>query len=63
MFFAQIFRIVRAVPETLNSGAFLVQKIAFGASKISIFREISKKSQKKTVDARKFYLVYPPDIF
>ena len=37
MFFAQIFRIVRAVPETLNSGAFLVQKIAFGALKFLKF--------------------------
>ena len=27
--FAQIFRIVRAVPETLNSGAFLFKKLYF----------------------------------
>ena len=37
--FAQNFRIVRAVPETLNSGAFLFKICVFGASN---FRDFQK---------------------
>ena len=44
IFFAQIFRIVRAVPETLNSGAFLFKKIVFGNSKFSKCDIISEKT-------------------
>ena len=42
IFVAQIFRIVRAVPETLNSGAFLFKKNVFGNSKFSKCQEIFK---------------------
>ena len=41
--FCSNFRIVRAVPETLNSGEFLFKKSVFDTSIFSILRKISEK--------------------
>ena len=37
------FRIVRAVPETLNSSEFLYKKSVFGTSMFSIFRKFAER--------------------